>query len=149
VAFDADHASVEQPFRAARDHAPEVLPLVQDLADPSPSTGWHSEERRSLISRGPADLGLALALVHHLSIGNQIPLDGIARFFAGVCRRLIIESVPKEDAQVQRMLALREHSFDQYTQAAFERAFAEHFAVHHSRPIDGTLRRLYLMERVS
>jgi hypothetical protein len=104
-------------------------------------------ERRSLVDRGPADLVLALALVHHLSIGANVPLESVAAFFARVSRRLIIEFVPKEDSQVQRMLALRDDVFAGYTREGFERAFGAHFVLEQSQPIEGTVRTLYLMER--
>jgi hypothetical protein len=147
ISLDADHAVVERNFRASSTAAPNILPLVQDLRSPSPGTGWSTTERRSLLDRGPADAALALALVHHLAIGANVPLASIAAFFARVCRSLIVEFVPKSDSQIQRMLAFREDVFDDYTQEAFERAFDAFFKVVRFVPIDGTLRGLYLMER--
>lgn len=90
---------------------------------------------------------MALAVVHHLAIGNNVPMDAIAAFFSGICRNLIVEFVPKEDSQVQRMLSLRDDVFDGYSQAGFEAAFAECFAAVDARPIEGTVRTLYRMER--
>jgi hypothetical protein len=147
ISFDGDHAVVEQNFGAPRDAGHSILPLVQDLTNPSPGTGRSHVERRSLVDRGPADLVLALALVHHLSIGANVPLESVAAFFARVSRRLIIEFVPKEDSQVQRMLALRDDVFAGYTREGFERAFGAHFVLEQSQPIEGTVRTLYLMER--
>jgi ribosomal protein L11 methylase PrmA len=148
VSFDGDHAVVEQHFRHASERVDEqVLPLLQNLANPSPALGWNHSERRSLADRGPADVAMALALIHHLAIGCNVPLDRIAWFFGNVCRRLIIEFVPKEDPQVRRMLSLREDVFGDYTQAAFELAFGERFDMKESAPIEGTVRTLYLMER--
>ena len=89
-----------------------------DLTNPSPGLGWESEERDSLLERGPCDAALALALVHHLAIGNNLPLPMVARFLARVCRTLIIEFVPKSDSQVQRLLASREDIFPDYTRQA-------------------------------
>ena len=84
-----------------------LLPLMLDLGNPSPALGWASEERASLEQRGPADVVLALALVHHLAIGNNVPLPNVAEFFARLGRHLVIEFVPKSDSQVQRMLSSR------------------------------------------
>lgn len=148
VAFDADHASVDLHFRRiAADASDRILPLHQDLANPSPPTGWHNRERRSLTQRGPADLALALALVHHLAIGHGVPLPAIAAFLADLCRRLIVEFVPPDDFQVQRMCRLREREVEAYTAAAFERAFQAHFNILTVAAITGTARTLYLMER--
>jgi hypothetical protein len=146
IAFDGDHVVTDAHFTSARDRQDErVLPLVQDLANPSPALGWDHRERKSLAERGPADAVMALALTHHLAIGGNVPLPSVAAFFRRVCRHLIVEFVPKEDLQVQRMLAAREDIFDDYTIARFERAFSEHFLIVRAEPIPGTVRTMYLM----
>ncbi len=124
-----------------------MLPLVMDLANPSPSLGWNSSERRSLRERGPVDLVMALALVHHLAIGNNVPFEQIAGFFHGICRSLVIEFVPKEDTQVQRLLRSREDIFPSYHQAAFEAAFSKLFTARRRTKVDDAVRTLYLYER--
>ena len=55
-----------------------LLPLVVDLANPSPALGWANEEREALAPRIGAGAIMALALVHHLAIGNQVPLPRLA-----------------------------------------------------------------------
>jgi len=148
VSFDVDHASVERHYRACVERRDgRVLPLVLDLANPSSAIGWHHRERRSLEERGPADVAMALALVHHLAIGNNVPLLDVARFFAAMCRWLVVEFVPKEDSQVRRMLEFRPNMFEDYTQPAFERAFATYFRLCDSAPVAESSRSLYLMER--
>ena len=109
--------------------------------------GWHHRERQSLEDRGPADVAMALALVHHLAIGNNLPLSDIAHFFASMCRWLIVEFVPKEDSQVRRMLEFRPNMFDDYTRTAFEHACESVFRVTDSVLISESGRTLYLMER--
>ena len=81
--------------------------MVMDLTNPSPALGWAHIERRSLADRANADVLVALALVHHLAIGNNVPLGQISSFFARLGRQLIIEFVPKSDPRVQQMLAAR------------------------------------------
>lgn len=148
VAFDLDAAAVEKNYReskAAQDHC--LLPLVLDLSNPSPALGWAAEERESLEQRGPADVVLALALVHHLAIGNNVPLPKVAEFFARLGRHLIIEFVPKSDSQVQRMLSSRADIFTDYTQGGFEAAIEEHFRIDQRHPIAGSQRVLYVLGR--
>ncbi len=148
VAFDIDPAAVEKAYLDARERTDErLLPLVQDLMNPSPDLGWALMERQSLTGRGRPDLVLALALVHHLAIGQNVPLDYIAEFLAGLAPRLVIEFVPKADSQVQRLLASREDIFPDYDRAGFERAFDAHFAIEESAPVEGSERTLYLMTR--
>lgn len=148
VAFDVDAAAVEKNYRAVRARGESnLLPLVMDLTNPSPALGWDHEERASLAGRGPADLVLALALVHHLAISNNVPLDRVARFLARVGKALVIEFVPKSDSQVQRLLATREDVFPGYTRDGFEAAFAPYFETVDQRPVDDSERVLYFMQR--
>ena len=125
----------------------QLLPLLVDLTNPSPALGWDHAERASLLQRGPADCVLALALVHHLAIGNNVPLARVAAFLARAGRSLIIEFVPKSDSQVRRLLATREDVFPGYDRAGFEAAFADLFATEAAEPIPGSERILYLMRR--
>jgi len=147
VAFDIDPAAVERNYRLCRvEKIPNLLPLVLDLTNPSPGIGWHNRERHSLLERAPADGVLALALMHHLAITNNVPLPRLAEFFKDVGRWLVIEFVPKEDPQVKRLLATRADIFPDYTTAGFEAAFAERFILRDQAPVIGSPRTLYLME---
>ena len=123
VCFDADPAAVELNYRAVRERKETgLLPLQMDLMNPSPGNGWAHEERLSLESRGPADLVMALALVHHLAIANNVPLPRVAEAFARLGRTLVIEFVPKSDSQVVRLLRNRPDIFPDYSQSGFEQA---------------------------
>jgi len=146
VAADVDPAAVELGWRQVKERGEKgLLPLRMDLTNPSPALGWNHAERASLLARGPADCVLALALVHHLAIGNNVPLERLAAFLARAGRTLIIEFVPKSDSQVRRLLATREDVFPGYDRAGFEAAFAGHFAPEAVQDIPGTERTLYLM----
>ena len=146
VSFDLDPAAVERNYRRVRaDRQTGILPLVLDLTNPSPSLGWAGRERLSLEERGPADAVLALALIHHLAIGHNLPLDRIAQYFARLGRQLIIEFVPKSDSQVQRLLLSRADIFPSYTKEGFESAFARHFTIKSLVSIEESERWLYSM----
>ena len=90
---------------------------------------------------------MALALLHHLAISNNLPLPMIADYFASLAEWLIIEFVPKSDRKVQTLLASREDIFERYTQAEFERVFGRIYEVLRSQPIAESQRRLYLLRR--
>lgn len=148
VALDIDHGAVEAGFRDLRSDPPQrgrVLPLRYDMANPSPPLGWAADERASLEQRGPVDLVLALALVHHLAIGNNVPLPMVAAHLARLGRHAVVEWVPKDDPKVQVLLATREDVFDGYTDEGFRAAFAEHFATVEEQPVTGTGRVLHLL----
>lgn len=146
VALDSDPACVDTLYREARAETLEtLLPLVADLTTPSPAIGWANVERQTLEQRGPADLVLALAVVHHLAIGNNVPLTAVADYFARLGRRAIVEFVPKTDPMVQRMMASRADVFERYTAEEFERAFGARFTIEQRAVIPASDRLLYLM----
>ena len=148
VSFDIDPACVERNYlRVRADREPNLLPLLIDLTNPSPAAGWENRERMTLFERGPADAVLALALIHHLAIGNNVPLDKAARFFARAGRRVLLEFVPKSDSQVQRLLVTREDVFPSYTQEDFEKAFGQAFDIKRRTPLRDSGRTLYVMDR--
>jgi hypothetical protein len=122
------------------------LPLTLDLTNPSPSLGWSHHERQSLTERGPTDTILALGLIHHLAIVNNVPLAKLAHFFSCLTKTLIIEFIPKEDAQIQKLLISREDIFDNYTQTNFEASFSKDFHMIERIPIPDSQRMLYLLE---
>lgn len=150
VAFDIDPAAVEKNYLRVRDTGEaNILPLVIDLTNPTPAIGWHHQERESLVDRGPVDLVLALALIHHLAISNNLPFEKIAKFLADLTPNLIIEFVPKGDSQVDRLLATREDVFPTYHEDGFEAAFAPTFDVVRKEPVAHSKRTMYLMQRRS
>ena len=118
-----------------------------DLPSPSPAAGWHNRERDSFLQRGPADAVLALALVHHLAIANNVPLERVAEFFAECGEWLIVEFIPKSDSQVQKLLRSREDIFGEYTLDGFESAFGQWYTFRETCALRDSERRLYLMKR--
>jgi len=148
IALDIDPAAVEQNYQACiLRKEKNMLPLVMDLTNPSPAIGWQNKERSSMIERGPADAVLALAVIHHLAISNNVPLTQLAEFFHQLGKWLIIEFVPKSDSQVQRLLTSREDIFTDYTVEKFTEAFQEKFTIHEVVSIQDSQRALFLMER--
>jgi hypothetical protein len=149
VSFDVDTAAVEKNYldSVARGET-NILPLVLDLTNPSPGIGWENKERMSLKERGPADVVLALALVHHLAISNNVPFSKIAGFLSDIGHRLIVEFIPKSDSQIQRLLATRDDIFPDYTRPAFEQEFNRYFTIDDWTDIRESQRTLYLMRRI-
>jgi hypothetical protein len=150
VSLDIDPAAVEKNYRQCRQEGNLfLLPLVGDITNPSPGIGWENKERMSLLERRPADTILALALVHHLAISNNLPFAKIAALFSGLCQTLIVEFIPKDDSQVQRLLATREDIFPNYHARSFEEEFVRFFSIERSEKIAQSGRILYLLKNKS
>ncbi|MCK5333360.1 MAG: hypothetical protein KAJ24_02525 [Candidatus Aenigmarchaeota archaeon] len=148
ISFDIDYAAVEKNYLACvESNEKKIIPAVLDITNPSPGIGWENKERLSLLQRGPADSAIALALLHHLAISNNTPLEKIADFFSKACNTLIIEFIPKEDSQVKRLLLNREDIFHDYTQGSFEKKFKSNFRIKESVKNKNSCRTLYLMQK--
>jgi hypothetical protein len=141
IAVDSDHDCIME-----MDRDPRILGLVMDLCNPSPGIGWANQERAAFWDRiGKVDTILALALVHHLCIRNNVPLRLVAQKLAKHCNRLIIEWIPLEDKQAQRLLGTK--NIPEYHLALFLEEFSRHFNIHESIKINGSGRKIYRMEK--
>jgi hypothetical protein len=148
VAFDGDADCVEMNYlEMRRKKEPRLLPLWMDLTNPSPALGWEHGERMSWMERRKPDLVVALGLVHHLAIANNLPLSRIRDFCAGLSPWLAIEFVPKEDANAQKLLSVREDIFGGYTRENFEGEFSRRYTIVRSSEVEDSRRVLYLMRR--
>ena len=130
VLMDGDALAVEYAYQRLREeNLTRILPLHVNLSDPSPGRGWRGAERKSLSERGRPDLVLALALVHHLVIGANIPLSQVVDWLAVSGAAVVVEFVTREDEMVQQMLRNREDQFSDYDLAAFEALLPSRFSV--------------------
>ena len=148
ISFDLDPICVEKNYLdCLKNQVKNILPLIIDLTNPSGGTGWENKERMSFQERFCGDTILALALIHHLAISNNVPLKNIARFFSSLGKTLIIEFIPKSDSQVQRLLSSREDIFLDYTQESFENEFKQYFTIEYFAKIKDSKRVIYHMQR--
>jgi len=148
VAIDNDAACIERLYKYCRkEQIVNILPLQMDLVNPSAALGWELQERLSLFERGGCDLALALALIHHLCISANIPIEYMARFLGRVSKRLIIEFIPKEDPQVNALLSSRKDIFANYNHETFESEFKQYFRIIRKDHLVDSHRTLYYMER--
>ena len=145
VALDADGTVVDRLYRALRDErSARVLPLVMDVADPSPGLGWRGRERKPLAERGRPELTLCLALLHHVSIGGNVPVADFVDWLRALGGALVIEFVGRDDPMVRRLLApKREGMHADYAQEPFERRLTEAFHVERREPLASGTRVLY------
>jgi ribosomal protein L11 methylase PrmA len=148
VAMDADHLAVERLYQSLKSEsqpagAETILPLVSNVADPSPNMGWRGSERKSLEARGRPDLTLCLALVHHLVIDAGIPLAELLEWLAGLGTDLVIEFITREDPMVEALLRNRRDACADYKQEHFEHCLNAYFDVRRSSPLASGTRTLY------
>ena len=147
IAMDIDYNAIDRAYRISNTNKENILPLVFDFNNPTPDIGFACRERDSLEKRMNADLVMALALIHHIAISNNVPLSSISEWFSKLGRYLIIEFVPKDDSQVELLLRTRVDIFDSYTQDNFEEEFSKYFEIVSKKKVKDSKRTLYFMVR--
>ena len=147
VAFDIDENAVELNWKEVKSSHRKMLPLILDLSAPSPAIGFANEERKTIGERQKPDCIMMLAVIHHMAISNNLPFKRIAEWISGMTDSLIIEFVPKNDSQVQVLLATREDVFPDYDEAHFEGVFGRLFTLERKAPVEGSKRTMYLWKK--
>lgn len=148
IAADVDPIVINRLYKKIRTEKQKyILPIILDLSNPSPSIGINNKERLSFIQRTHVDLVLALALVHHLSIGENIPFSMIAEMFASLANHLLVEFIPKEDPKIQIMLLQKKDTYKNYNEKEFIKEFSRFFSITAKQEIAGSGRILFLMKR--
>jgi SAM-dependent methyltransferase len=145
VAVESDHPVADDLYRRLRDEGERrILPLVMDLADPSPGGGWRGTERAPFLGRADAGAVLALALVHHLAIGRNVPLPEVLDWLAGLGRLVVVEFVDPADPMASRLLANKPAGmFSDYRLEVFERLVEERFTVRRREALPSGTRTLF------
>ena len=150
ISTDNDPGAVEINYlECKKSRLSNLLPLIIDLTNPTPAIGWSNTERLSFIQRSPADLVMALALIHHLAISNNLPFAKVAEFLSELCHNLVIEFVPKTDSQVKKLLESRRDIFPGYDEENFEKEFSVFFTIIAKERIHDSERTMYLMKKAS
>jgi SAM-dependent methyltransferase len=146
VALDADALVIERLYRALeQERRRNILPLVGNLVDPSPSLGWRGLERRTLEARGTPDLALALALIHHVVIGGNVPVAEFLDWLRSLDCALVLEFPGRDDPLVRRLLdRKRAGDHPDYERELFERARAARFQIDRTEELAEGARVLYL-----
>lgn len=148
VAADFDTFVIEALYsKMKKSSVTNIFPVVVDINNPSPGIGVNNSERTSFLKRTNYDAILALALIHHLVIGNNMPFDIVAEMLSSMTNHLIIEFVPKEDPQSQRLLITKKDVFTDYTEVAFQTAFAKHFTLLETIGLKNSERKIYIMKK--
>lgn len=141
IAVDSSHDCICQLFQCLN-----TLPLVVDICQPSPGIGWANQERKPFWDRvGRVDCIMALAIIHHLCLKNNIPLELVADLLADHTRYLIIEWVPPEDPKAQQLLGNKQ--VPRYDYDTFIMEFTRHFLIRRVVNVYDSDRKIYFMER--
>jgi hypothetical protein len=144
VALDADSIAIDRLYSALKaERVANILPLIVNVTDPSPALGWRNLERKRIDERGRPQLVLALALIHHVVIGGNIPMSEFVQWLSDLGGDLVIEFVTREDPMVVTLLRNKEDHYADYDEAVFERELAARFRVVTRLPLGSGTRIMY------
>jgi SAM-dependent methyltransferase len=150
VAIDYDPVVVGEVWREAIAENLDILPLVVNLARPTPATGWLNLENSAFLdrARGAFDAVMMLGVIHHLLVSERIPLPEIIKLAAELTTNLlVIEFVAPDDPMFRRIARGRDDLFTDLTKESFERTCSERFDTLGCERLDQTSRWLYLMKK--
>ncbi|MBT4628450.1 MAG: class I SAM-dependent methyltransferase [Rhodospirillales bacterium] len=119
IGFDYDHAALGFAFERFSKKDAAFTPLYFDAANPSPNQGWGQKERKGFEGRAKPDAIIALAFIHHIVIGRNIPLDRAVHWLLSLAPAGVIEFPDKTDPMVQELLRHRKDIFPDYNEANF------------------------------
>jgi hypothetical protein len=141
---------VGETWRNARQQHLDILPLVVNLARPTPAIGWRNSECSSFLQRSGSafDAVLMLAVIHHMLVTEGIPLVEIAALAAELTTDLLVlEFVAPQDSMFARIARGREELHRGLNAAAFEACFRTQFEIVRTKHIEGTFRWLYAFRK--
>ena len=147
IGFDFDHGALDYGFRRAKRESLNFLPLHLDAANPSPNQGWSQVERQGFQERAKGDAVMGLALIHHLAVAKNLPLEQVIGWLVDMAPQGVIEFVPKNDPMVRRLLQMREDLFDDYDQKSFEAYLSGRARIVKSASVSSSGRTLYWFDR--
>lgn len=146
IAIDSDCIAINDLYKMSKGDK-SIFPLCVDVMNPSPAIGFLNKERMTWWDRMPRGYVLALAVLHHLVIGQNIRLDMLAEFFSSLGPVLIIEFVPKTDEMVMLMLKTKKDIYAEYTEDNFRKTFDQYYTIDCKEKIPGSERTIYYMKR--
>ncbi len=130
VSIDTDVRTVDRLCRRLAGSGKSILPLVVDLANPTPAAGWRNRESAGFLARcaGRFHAVLMLAVIHHLLLHDGVPLAEVAELCVTLtAATLILEWVPPTDIMFRELVRGREAIFAALTETNFRAIFSRHF----------------------
>jgi SAM-dependent methyltransferase len=149
VSVDLDPVVIGSVWHMAKKISGNILPLVQNVIQPSPGVGWKNSEKTSFLSRANKkfDLVVMLAVIHHMMVSGGIPLAEILSLARSLSRKwLIIEYVAKDDPMFLKICRGREDLYEWFDQPAFEAECSNNFEIIRQTENENTTRVLYLLK---
>ncbi|WP_420860647.1 hypothetical protein [Algirhabdus cladophorae] len=147
ISVDGDHNAIEQLYlRETEQDTSNILPLVLNLANISPSQGWGGSERAAFDQRTKPGLVIALALIHHVRISSNIPNVMFLKWLHSLGSQVIIEFVNRSDEMVVKLLTNKKEQYHDYNITQFEAELAPLFDIVDRQPLKDGDREIFMLK---
>ena len=128
TAFDTNEGSLDMLYQTAKFNDLKILPLIMDIANPTPPAGWRSSQYPAAIERLKAEGALALTQVHNLAITQGHSFIKIAEVYSDFCEKwLITEFIPIDDPRVKELLITMRRDLNWYSLENYLEALGSKF----------------------
>ncbi|MDE0039770.1 MAG: class I SAM-dependent methyltransferase [Gammaproteobacteria bacterium] len=146
IAVDGDHEAADVLYRETREgRERNIIPLVMDLANPSPGQGWAGRERAPFVERRSPDMALCLALVHHLRVSANVPVSLLVEWMRSLDATVIVEFVDRDDEMFAKLAENKREDHADYTLENFQSEVDKHFSVEERMGLKEGKRELLLL----
>ena len=147
VALDGDREAVDVLYREAREgDERNIIPLVMDLANPSPGQGWSGRERAPFVERRSPDMALCLALIHHLRVSANVPVSLLVEWLRSLNATVIVEFIGRDDEMFATLAENKREDYADYTAENFQSEVERHFMIEDRMGLKGGKREMLLLE---
>ena len=146
VAVDGDPEAADALYRESREGgARNIIPLVMDLANPSPGQGWAGRERAAFADRRSPDMALCLALLHHLRVSANVPVSLLVGWLRRLDATVIVEFVARHDEMFLKLAENKREDYADYTLGNFQAEVDKRFTVEDRVELRDGKRTLFLL----
>jgi len=143
VGIDFDLNALDRAFVESKNNKLNFFPIFLDFSNPSSNLGWNNKERKSFEDRVNFDSMIALAVIHHLVIAKNIPIEDAIKWLTSLAPRGLIEFVPKDDPTVKIMLKLKGDLFPEYNEENFQNILSKFCTIKNITKITSSERKIY------
>ena len=117
VGVDYDLDSLNDAYLKFKSTSENFSAIYQNFTNTSPDMGWMGEERKSFLKRfkNKFDGMICLAFIHHICVGNNVPLSQFIDYIGNFSKNILLEFVSNEDQMVKNLSINKKNLMKNYT----------------------------------
>lgn len=128
---DYDLDSLNNAYLKFKDQKKNFFAIYQNFSNPSPGIGWNSKERKSFSERYEKkfDGVICLAFIHHICVGNNVPIELFIDYLTKFSDNILLEFVKKEDLMVKNLSENKDSVLKFYNLEIFKKNISKKYKI--------------------